>query len=125
MRLTSLIILTLALTSALTVQDAPKPAVVHASQASENRILKAEHDLDVLNARLSSMAMQFQSLQAQAAKLQEDYQKEQPKVAELTKAVDAAITEAYKDVGLTRDTHNFDPANFTFTPKPPDKGASK
>jgi hypothetical protein len=83
-------------------QEPAKP--IQASQAVQNKILKAEHAVD-------QAALQ----QAYAQKLFNDAQ-----VAgeAATKAVNEALEQAWTESNLSKADYTFDPANFTFSKKP-------
>jgi hypothetical protein len=91
-------------------QKAAKPNLV-ASAGVENKILKAEHVSDQAN-------LIKQQAEAQFAQLKQTWLDADTRSKDADKSVQAAIDEAYKENGLSKDDYNFDPANFTFSAKP-------
>ena len=84
-----------------------------ASVAIENRILQAEHQIDQANLVEAQAQAQFEQLKT-------GYQKAEADKAAGNKAIAQATDDAYREAGLSKADYNFDPANFTFTPIPPD-----
>lgn len=93
------------------------PAPIAVSMTSENRILKAEHDLDVIQDKMKDMIVQYDQIQKQLDDLKVQYQAEQGKEATAKKAVDDAIEAAWKDSGLDKAKYDFDAAGFKFVEK--------
>lgn len=111
-------------TPAIPAAPAPNPAPsapIAASEASQNKILKAEHALDQLKNDEADIAQQFMTLQRQGDQLNSRFKADKDKEPPLEKAVNEANEEAWKASGLSKDKYNFDPANFTFVPKPEEK----
>ncbi len=90
-----------------------------ASLESTNAILKAEHELDVVKNDLADISQQFNNLQRQADTLTPRFKEDTAKQAAAQAKVDAALEAVWKANGYSKDKYNFDPANFTFTEKPP------
>jgi hypothetical protein len=77
----------------------------------ENRILRAERDFSDLTAVQLRAENQFRQAQA-------DYNAAEAKKPAATKAVSDAIEAAWQESHLPKDSYTFDPASFTFAPKP-------
>lgn len=115
------------------VPDSPAPSVaatqalkpVVASTESQIAILKAERELSNVKEDLAEVTIQFNNLQKAADQLNPRYKEDQAKEKSAQAAVDAALDAVYKANGLSKDKYNFDPANFTFTPKPETPPAPK
>ena len=107
--------------SVATTAPAPVPAAkpVPMNLESQNAILKAEHELDLVQKDMMDVAQQFQNLQKQADSLNPRFKADQEKQTKAQAAVDAALEAAYKANGVSKDQYNADPANFTFVLKPP------
>ncbi len=103
--------------------DTAKP--VSASIATQNKILRAQHELDAIQNKEKDSNVQFLQLQQQAQTLQQGYGQMQTQEAQLKKAVDAAIEDAWKESGLDKSKYDFDQANLTFTPKKANESAKK
>lgn len=93
--------------------ESPKPVVM--SQAMQNKLLKAEHEYDVIIAG-------EQQIQLQASSLQTNFNALEAKKDPAAKAVNVALDEAWKESGLSKDDYTLDPASFTFAKK--DKATS-
>jgi|GEM_PF-6820864 len=106
-------------TAVLLAQTKPAglPKTIPASVASENTILKAQHDLDSVQAKEKDSNIQFMQLQQQAKALQDGYAGLQSQETAAKKAKDAAIENAWKESGLSKDQYVFDDTGFTFTEK--------
>lgn len=104
----------LLLVASLFAQDKPaapdKPIL--ANSDSQVKILQAEHKLDGIVAQENQIQIQF-------AQIQNQYRDLESKRGEATKDVNAALAEVYKANNLSEQDYNFDPANMTFSKKPP------
>jgi hypothetical protein len=110
-------------------QEAVKPTEmtksIQASPAIQNKILKAEHDLDQIIATETQANVQYLQMEKLQQQLQTKFNEAEAKKPAATKAVDDAVEDAWKESKLSKDQYTFDPANFTFSIKPPDKNAKK
>ena len=115
-----LALLSIFLTLPLLAAEKPtdKPVKLHASQAAENAILKAEHTYDQAVTKESQMQLQFTALQKQAEQLQKDYPAVDKEKTEASKGVDDAIKAAFKLDGYDPEKYDFNPADFTYSLKP-------
>lgn len=102
-------------------EDTPKP--ITASVAIENRILKAEHVRDEILKQKADVLEKGHQIQDMSKKLQEQWDDLNKKDATASKSVDEEIEAAWKESGLDKSKYTFDPANFTFSLKPPDQKA--
>jgi hypothetical protein len=103
--------------------DAPKPIAM--SQASQNKILKAEHEYDTIIAGEQQLQIQYaQCTPERMQALQTNFTAIDAKKDPAAKAVSAAIEDAWKDSGLSKTEYDIDPANFSFTKKDTSKVAT-
>ena len=104
-----------ALMSPAIAQDKPAEPPIKLSVEAENKILKAEHSLDLVKQQEAALQASAQSLQLKWDDLQK-----QDRAA--TDEVNKAMDEAYAAMKLDKSKYDFNPASFTFTPKPPPPG---
>jgi len=97
--------------------DKPKSEskdVIQMNDQSQNKILKAEKELDdIIN--------QEQDIQLQVQNLVKKYQDLDSKRPQAIVKVNSATEDAWKESGLDKKDYNIDVANFTFTKKPVEK----
>ena len=109
------------LVSAALAADAPKS--IPFSLSSENKILKAEHELDGVKTKEAQMQMEYRGLQDRVKTLQDDFTKTLEEEKKAGKAVEDAVEGAWKESGLDKSKYDADTADFTFKPKPEGKPA--
>lgn len=107
-------LLLLSVAQAQTKPADPAPDVKHVSIATENKILKAEHDFDQADILKQQLNNQYQQIV-------KAYQEADKKSKDAQVAIEAATEEAWKESKLSKDEYTFDPANFTFVSKAPKK----
>ena len=87
-------------------------------QDMQNRVLKAQIANQKAVAHMSDLQAKWQSLQNQMQQLQAEGAAASKELADTNAAVNAAVADAAKNIGIDLALYDFDYAKLVFNPKP-------
>jgi hypothetical protein len=97
---------------------APAPESIHITATQENKLLKVQHELDVVAGKIKDAQTRFQQLQLEATQIQNQFPALISQQTELQKKMEAVVEETYKAKGLDKAKYDFSRETYEFTARP-------